>query len=122
MFVSGGIYVNAQGPGGERIGDSFTTGDATTTFTVTVQTTSWIEATELEVIVNGVTTEWLPLGPDLEPGPGRRYELEVVVDVDSGRSRSWVIFHVRGGGDLSPLHPGKDAFGVTNPIYFSSTN
>ncbi len=121
-FVSGGIYVNVEGPGGERIGDSFTTGDATVAFTVTVQTTSWIQAQELEVIVNGVTTETLPLGADLEPGPGRRYELVIPVDVDAARTRNWVVFHARGAGKLEPLHPSRNAYGITNAIYFSSTN
>lgn len=120
VFVSGGIYVNVEGPAGERIGESITTGDATVAFAVTVQTTSWIHTTELEVIVNGETTETLPLGPDLEPGPGQRYEFVVAVDVDQARSRNWVVFHARGENDLAPLHPGKTPFGLTNPIYFAS--
>lgn len=120
VFVTGGIYVNALGPGGERIGETFTTGDATISFEVTVQTTSWIQATELEIIVNGETTETLALGPDTDPGPGQRYELLVSVDVDSARARNWVVFHARGTGDLAPLAPGRTPFGVTNAIYFSA--
>jgi hypothetical protein len=38
--------------------------------------------------------------------------------VDPGRERSWVVFHVTGEGSLDPVHPGKEPFGFTNPIFF----
>jgi hypothetical protein len=119
VFVSGGLYVNVSGPGGERLGETVTTADATAILTVTVQAASWVPADSLEVIVNGETTEVLALQPDPHHGgPGQRFvhQVAVAVDPDPAR-RTWVVLHARGEGDLSPLHPGRRPFGVTNPIY-----
>ena len=119
VFVSGGLYVNVRGPGGERLGETVTTADATATLTVTVQAASWVPADSLEVIVDGETTAVLTLQPDPHhAGPGQRFVHPIVVPVDPDPARrTWVVLHARGDGDLSPVHPGRRPFGVTNPIY-----
>ena len=117
VFVSGGLYINASGPGGERMGETIVTSDATVLVTVTVQAAAWISAETLEVIVNGITLETLPLVPTAAPGPGRVFVHQISIPVDVTRDRSWVVFHAKGGGDLSPLHAGRRPFAVTNAIY-----
>ena len=115
--VSGGVFVTAQGPGGERPGQTVSSASGSAVFSVSVRVPSWISATTLETIVNGVTVrtdDLLPMGE----GPGQSFLQTVEVPVDAGRERSWVVFHVTGEGSLDPVHPGKEPFGFTNPIFF----
>ena len=112
--ISGGLFMTVEGPGGAGPGDTVpSTGSAT--FVVTVEAPGWLEATTLEVIVNGetvATEDLLPIGE----GPSNRYSNEIEVTIPDGRG--WVLFHARSGGDLAPLHPGKNAFAVSNPVWF----
>jgi hypothetical protein len=116
--VSGGLFMVVEGPGGERPGDSVSMAGATGLFRVTVQAPSWIDATELEVIVGGETTHVEPLMP-LGPGPGKRFVNEVMVSMPANATASWVVFHAKGETDLSPLHPGRRPFAASNPIYLA---
>lgn len=107
--VNGGLSLDVTGPGGVRPGGTSTAGD----YQVVITSPSWIAATELEVIVDGATTQTLPLTRS-----GDRYEATVPIAAAQSRPRHWVVFHVRGAGDLAPLHPGKKPFAVSNPIFF----
>ena len=109
--VSGGLFMTVIGPGGERPGETLTAGPST--FLVTVESPSWIDAQDLEVIVDGATVATETLLP-VGTGPSHRYVNQVDVDLQPG---SWVVFHARGDGDLAPLHPGRAAFAVSNPIF-----
>lgn len=109
--ISGGLLMTVAGPNGERPGEVVATGSQT--FTVTVEGPSWITADELEVIVSGETTLVEPLVPTGD-ATSNRYVSQVTVDVQSGQ---WVLFHARSGRDLSPLHPGRSAFAVSNPVF-----
>lgn len=114
--ISGGLFMTVEGPNGVGPGDTIDAAPATVEFTVTVQAPSWIDARELEVIVNGetISTEaLLPLGP----GPAKRWVNVVSVPVDAARERNWVVFHARSDSDLSPLHPGRRAFAASNPVF-----
>lgn len=118
VFVSGGLYVNISGPGGERLGETIFSDQPSVVVTVTVQAASWVPSDTLEIFVDGEITYLGPLLPDhLHSGPGKRYRHEVSVPVPGSGSRSWVVAHATGSGGLAPLHPGKPSFGVTNPIY-----
>ncbi|MEZ4446112.1 MAG: CehA/McbA family metallohydrolase [Polyangiaceae bacterium] len=110
--VTGGLFMTVAGPGGAAPGGSVSAGAQT--FDVTVQTPSWIQAQELEVIVRGVVVTTIPLTESAPVGAGRLYEAAVPVTLAAG---DWVMFHARGAGDLAPLHPGKKPFAVSNPIY-----
>lgn len=112
--ISGGLYMTVEGPGGIGPGGTTSAGQ----YKVVVQATGWFSATSLEVIVDGVSVSTLPLTPLTSDGPGRRYEATVDVAPADSRARHWVVFHAKGGGDLSPLHPGKKPFAVSNPIFF----
>ena len=112
--VSGGLYITAEGPGGIGPGGNAAAGN----YQVVVQSPSWISATSLEVIVDGVTTATLPLTAVSSSEPGKRYEATVDVAPAQSSARHWVVFHAKGDGDLSPVHPGRKPFAVTNPIFF----
>ena len=114
IVVSGGLTMTVAGPGGIPPGAKSTPGE----YVVVVQTPSWITAQELEVIVDGVTTETRPLTPIAGPGPGKRYEVKVNVAATTTKPRHYVIFHARGANDLSPLHPREKPFALSNPIFF----
>ncbi|HVH48086.1 MAG TPA: CehA/McbA family metallohydrolase [Labilithrix sp.] len=112
--VSGGLYMTVEGPGGIGPGGTATAGS----YKVVVQSPSWFTASSLEVIVDGVTTETLPLTATASADPGKRYEATVNVAPMQSKSRHWVVFHAKGDGELAPIHPGKKPFAVSNPIFF----
>lgn len=115
--ISGGLYMSVEGPGGAGPGSTLPKGNGTASFTVTVQAPSWLDATELEVIVNGVTVSTEPLLP-VGAGPGKRWVNQVDVTIPNDKPLGWVVFHARSNKDLSPLHPGKEVFAVSNPVLF----
>ncbi|MBX3181906.1 MAG: CehA/McbA family metallohydrolase [Polyangiaceae bacterium] len=114
--ISGGLLMQVEGPGGTGPGSTLS-GSSEVDFTVTVQGPSWISGGTLEIIVDGETVEEQPLLP-AGAGTGNRYVNLVTVSFDTSRPRSWVVMHVRGDGDLSPVHPGREVFAVANPIFF----
>ena len=85
------------------------------TFTVTVDSPSWIDTSYIEAIVGGQVVE--TISPPTPIGEGTSNLYESVFEIDAPSGPSWVIFHARGDGDLAPLHPGDNAFAVSNPYY-----
>lgn len=116
MTISGGLYLEVKGPGGEGPGETISTGDGKAQLSVTIQAPGWIDADSLEVIVNGVTVLDETLDPPTAGGP-HRWERVVPVQADPSRPRSWVVVHARGKGDLSAWHLGKKPFAASNPIF-----
>jgi hypothetical protein len=113
--ISGGAYVTAQvqgttvGPGQEASGVG-----ANVNIDVRVQAPAWVRLTELEVIVDGVSQS--PRIP-IAPASGMSAErLRRTISVPVAATGSWVLV-VAHGQELTPLYPGRQAFGVTNPIY-----
>jgi len=113
--ISGGLLMKVEGPGGVGPGGMATKGQ----YKVTVQSPGWLSASSLEVIVDGITTETRPLVATAGPGPGKKYEATVDVSATQSKPRHWVVFHAKSdAADLAPLHPGRKAFAVSNPIFF----
>ncbi len=114
--VSGGIYVDVTANTTARPGDTITTGP-TATLAITVQAATWVDVDELEVHVDGTLADTIPILPgDADPqNPAMRWSDTVTVDVAA--AGSWVVVHAKGDSDLSPVHPGRESFGVTNPIF-----
>ncbi|HSO38208.1 MAG TPA: CehA/McbA family metallohydrolase [Labilithrix sp.] len=117
--ISGGLTMTVEGPGGIGPGGTAAAG----AYKITVACPSWLTASSLEVIVDGLTTETRPLTALAGPGPGKRYEVTVNVSAAQSKPRHWVVFHAKGAGtgpdgDLAPLHPGRKPFAVSNPIFF----
>ncbi len=116
VTISGGLFMTVRGPGGEGPGQTLTVGDAETTLSVDVQAPSWISApSPLEVIVNGQTVASAPL--TAVTGSSTRWHADVKVKRDTTRTINWVVLHAKSDGDLQPLHPGRRAFAVSNPIF-----
>lgn len=115
--ISGGIYLTVSGPGEVGPGETARGVGASASFDVTVQAASWIrEVGALEVIVDGVTVEMIPLGePDpLEPVVRLRAS-GITVPVDA--RGSWVVFHVGSERAMDEIHPGRRPFAVSNPVF-----
>ncbi|MBO6936077.1 MAG: CehA/McbA family metallohydrolase [Deltaproteobacteria bacterium] len=113
FVVDGGIFLTALARGDVGPGGDLTGAGATESVQVTVQAPSWIDATELEVWIDGELAETISLGA----GDGvLRFDEAIDVAIDSGGS--WVVFHARGEMPLDPVHPGRMPFGVTQPIFF----
>lgn len=118
-YISGGVYLDATamgtaataGPGQELRGAG-----ATARFQVRVQAAPWITADQFEVIVNGTVAQTIALDMSRRDpmNPTVRFRGDIMVPVPA--AGAWVIFAAR-GAELAPVHPGRNAFGVTNPIY-----
>ena len=106
-------------PGGAGPGATLTGQAGPLSFKVVVQSPNWIEATTLETIVDGKTVNTQLLQEAMGSGTPRRYEALVDVMPTEVRTRHHVIFHASSPGkDLSPIHPGRHTFAVSNPIFF----
>ncbi|MCA9614480.1 MAG: CehA/McbA family metallohydrolase [Myxococcales bacterium] len=114
--VTGGIYLEITGPGGAGPGDDATGVGARASFEVVVRAASHVEVNRLEVIVDGMTAETLPIEPgDAEAGTSVRARMTIEADVAS--SGSWVVFHAAGdtGFDAQNSRP----FAISNPVYLT---
>ena len=114
--ISGGLYMTVAGPNGEAPGQTVNGAGGTMPFTVRVAAPTWVQATELEVIVDGATVATVPLVAKSTP-TGQLWENVVSVE-KKGSGRGFVVFHARGKGDLAPLHPGRKPFAYSNPVFF----
>jgi hypothetical protein len=117
-IVTGGLYLSVVGPGGVRPGGSVLDAAGKLAFEVTVAAPGWIDAETLEVIVDGQTVQTISLSPSVTPGPGRRWEAPIEVEVPAGARTHWVVFHASSVQDLSPVYPGRHPFALSNPIFF----
>jgi hypothetical protein len=108
--ISGGIYVDAD-IDGARPGDTATGVGATAAVHVRVQAATWIDADSIDVVIDGVTVQTIPL-----TGTGVT-RFDDTIDVPVAAAGSWVVFAAYGDTALDPVHPGRIPFGVTNPIF-----
>jgi hypothetical protein len=116
-FVSGGMYLSVSGPDGSAPGDEVSGVGPTASFDVTVQAASWVQGdARLEVYVDGSLVETLPI-TEADRGEGAIRLQTSGIEVPVAASGSWVVFHAAIDGDLSPVHPGRAPFAVTNPIF-----
>jgi hypothetical protein len=113
--VSGGIYVAAR-LGDTAPGDTTTGAGSPQLVDVTVQAASWVDVTSVEVIVDGVTVDTLPVLPgDAVAGTAIRWHKQVAVQTRA--TGGFVIVAAYGTKPLEPVHPGRVPFGVTEPIF-----
>lgn len=114
--VSGGIYVTAT-IGGAGPGDTTTGAGTLQSVALTVQAATWIDVTAIEVIVDGITVDTIPVMPgDAAPGnPAMRWSGTIPIQVRA--TGGFVIIAAYGTQALEPVHPGKVPFGVSNPIF-----
>ncbi len=114
--VSGGIYVTAA-LGTTGPGDTTTGAGSPQMVDVTVQAATWIDVTNIEVIVDGKTVDTIPIMPgDADPAnPVIRWQGQIPVQVVA--TGGFVVIAAYGAKPLEPLHPGLIPFGVTEPIF-----
>ncbi|MCX5748530.1 MAG: hypothetical protein NT062_39280, partial [Proteobacteria bacterium] len=114
--ISGGILVDAT-LGATRTGDTTTGAGSPQLVDVVVQAPTWIDVTTLEVVVDGVTVDTIPImASDADPGnPVIRYHKAIPVQVAA--TGGFVVIAAYGAADLEPVHPGHKPFGVTQPIF-----
>jgi hypothetical protein len=116
--VSGGIYVSAS-VGAVSHGGEATGLGATTTLHIKVQAASWIDVDSIDIVVDGVITTLNILPEDASVvDPVIRFEKDLVIDVSDNAS-AYVLVAAYGNEELEPVHPGRVAFGVSNPIFLS---
>ena len=114
--VSGGIYVSAA-IGGTGPGDTTTGAGSPQLVDVSIQAATWIDATTIEVIVDGVTVDTIPIMPaDADAtNPVVRWHGQLPVQVAA--TGGFVVIAAYGAKALEPVHPGRIPFGVTEPIF-----
>ena len=114
--VAGGIYVSAK-LGQTVPGDTTTGAGSPQMVDVTVQAATWVDVTELEVLVDGQTTDIIPItAADADPAnPVIRWHRQVPVQTRA--TGGFVVIAAYGDQPLEPVHPGKTPFGVTEPIF-----
>ncbi len=115
--IGAGLFMIVEGPTASAPGDTRPRGTGTVDFVVTVRAPTWVTADSLEIIVNGETLGTEPLEP-VGMGPGQEFVNQVSITLPDV-PRAWVVFHAKGVGDLAPVHPGKEPFAVSNPIFFT---
>ncbi len=114
--VSGGIYVTARigiaGPG-----DTLTGAGSPMNVDVTIQAATWVDVDAMEVVVDGVTVDTIPIMPgDADPGnPVIRWQGQILIQVQA--TGGFVVIAAYGDANLEPVHPGRKPFGVANPIF-----
>ncbi len=115
--VSGGIYLDVTGPDGARPGDEVSGAGMRASLDVVVRAAPWVDVTRLEVIVDGVTTETMPItAADADPlDPTIRAHATIEADVQAGGS--FVILHAAGDQPVDSV--GDLPYAVSNPIFLS---
>ena len=116
-YVSGGVYMDVNVPTGSTgsLGETVTSVGATVGVDVRVQIASWIQGDfVMDVIIDGEVVETLDIDDVVA---NERYDDTVNIPV--GAAGSWVVFAVYSNTTttLAPVHPGREVFAVTNPIF-----
>jgi hypothetical protein len=112
----GGIYLDVMGPGSTRPGGTATGVGARAQIHVVISAASFIDVDSLEVIVDGTTTETLPIPAPVDPTDPVRFD--DVVEVDVATTGSWVVLHAS-GMDTPDIAYGGTPFAATNPIFLT---
>ncbi|MBN8612773.1 MAG: CehA/McbA family metallohydrolase [Deltaproteobacteria bacterium] len=114
-YVSGGVYLEVSANGAAAgPGDTVTGAGAMGSVHVRVQAADWIDVDQLELIVDGESIAMMPITTGADPV----IRFEGDLDVPVAAAGSWAIVHVRATSDMQLLHPGREPFAVSNPIFF----
>ncbi len=114
--VSGGIYVTAKiGTAGP--GDQVTGAGSPMTVDVIIRAATWVDVDELEVVVDGVTTDVIPILPGDADNNDATIRFSKSIPIQSAATGGFVVIAAYGDANLDPVHPGHKPFGVTNPIF-----
>lgn len=122
--IFGGIYVNAEAVAAARTagpGQELTGAGNEARLRVTVQAPPWVTANTLTVWVDArpgtmTATRSITLNESTRDPMNNTIRYRGEINVPVAANGSYVIVAAQ-GGELVPLFPGKQAFGVTNPIF-----
>jgi len=114
--VSGGIYVTAA-LGNAGPGDVVTGAGSPMMLDVTVRAATWIDVDAIEVVVDGVTVDTIPItaGDRDVNDPTIRFAKQI--PIQTAATGGFVVIAAYGDAALEPVHPNRKPFGVTNPIF-----
>ena len=114
--ISGGIYLTAR-LGSAGPGDTVTGAGSPMMANLTVRAATWIDVDAIEVIVDGVTVDTIPIMPgDADPNdPTIRWNQQI--PIQTAATGGFVVLAAYGDSALEPVHRGRIPFGVTNPIF-----
>ena len=110
-FVTGGIYLEAIGPSGIIPGGTATGVGARASIAVTLRAPSFIDVDQLEVIVNGTTTEIIPIADATDA-----IRFNDTIEVDVPASGAWVVLHASASTEPDVAYGGRP-FAVSNPMF-----
>jgi hypothetical protein len=110
-FVTGGIYLEATGPSGIVPGGTATGVGARASIEVTLRAPSFIDVDQLEVIVNGITTETIPVPEGTDP-----VRFADTIEIDVPVAGAWVVFHASAATAPDVAYGGRP-FAVSNPMF-----
>jgi hypothetical protein len=116
-YVSGGIHIDLSAAGGEGPGDDVVAGGPRVRLRVVVRAPTWVDVDRLDVIVDGRTTETIPIRPEDADPAEPAVRLRAMLEADVAPGGSFVVVHASGDSPLEPVHPGRLPFAVTNPIF-----
>jgi hypothetical protein len=111
--VSGGIFVTAK-LGNAGPGDTITGAGSPMNLDVLVQAAPWVDVDAIDVVVDGVTVDTIPIMPGDAESSVIRYHKQIPIQVRA--AGGFVIVAAYGDKDLQPVHGGRP-FGVANPIF-----
>ncbi len=115
-IVSGGIFVSAKlGTAGP--GDTTTGAGSPQNVDVVVQAPTWVDVTTIEVIVDGMTVDTIPVMPGDADAQNPAIRWRGTVPVQVRASGGFIVIAAFGAKALEPVHPGRMPFGMTNPIF-----
>jgi len=115
-FVMGGIYLDVMGPSSTRPGGTASGVGMRAQIHVSVTAASFLDVDSLEVIVDGTTTETIPIPAQTDPTMPVRFD--DVVEVDVAAAGSWVVLHASGNTPPNIAY-GQQPFAVSNPIFLT---
>ena len=86
---------------------------------VVIQAATWIDVDAIEVIVDGISVDTIPVMPgDADPSNAViRWRGSIPIQVQA--TGGFVVIAAYGSDPLEPVHPGRTPFGVANPIFVS---
>jgi hypothetical protein len=112
----GGIYLDVVGPGGVGPGETASGAGMRAQIHVTVRAPSFVGVDALEVIVDGTTTETIPIPVPTDPTDPVRFDDVIEADVAAGGS--FVVVHAY-GNTVPDIAYGDTPFAVSNPIFLT---
>jgi hypothetical protein len=124
LSMKGGHMVISCGPflgmkiGTADIGDVAKVSGDLLTINARVAAPSWMDLTQLEVVVNGELRKVIPLE---STAAGDRFNGTITASITPGRD-GWVILRTRGARPLGEHSSGGTPYGFTNPIFIDGND